>query len=89
MPEQWPETQPQRLRAAREATWQGASSPAVTGNCDRAAQSRGARLTPAAHCVLATRHDIFALLVFTRNHFKFDGCVTHSMVSLRKNRDNR
>lgn len=45
-------------------------------------------LTPAAHCVFATRHDIFALLVFTRNHFKLDGCVTHSMVSLRKNKDN-
>jgi len=41
----------------------------------------GAVLTPASHCVLATSHDIFTLLIFTRNHFKFYGCVTHSMVS--------
>lgn len=41
-------------------------------------------LTPAAHCVLAARHDIFTLLVFTRNHFKLDGCITHPMVSKKK-----
>lgn len=52
-------------------------------------REKGKLLTPAAHCVLATRHDIFTLLVFTRNHFKFDGSVTHSMVSLRENKDNR
>jgi hypothetical protein len=37
--------------------------------------------------VLAACHDIFTLLVFSRNHFKLDGCVTHSMVSLRENKD--
>lgn len=46
----------------------------------------GGVLTPPAHCVLAARHDVFALLVFTRNHLKLDGCVTHSMVSSRENR---
>lgn len=50
-------------------------------------REEGRVLTPAAHCVLAARHDIFTLLVFTRNHFKLDGCVTHSMVSLRENKD--
>lgn len=40
-------------------------------------------LTPPAHCVFAARHNIFALLVFPRNHFKLDGCVTHAMVSFK------
>lgn len=42
---------------------------------------RGGGLTPASHCVLAARHDVFALLVFTRNHFKLDGGVSHPVVS--------
>lgn len=48
--------------------------------------SREGVLTPPAHCVLATRHDVFTLLVFPRNHFKLDRRVTHPMVSLRENR---
>lgn len=38
-------------------------------------------LTPPPHGVLATGHDIFTLLIFTRNHFKLDGRVTHPVVS--------
>lgn len=47
-------------------------------------QGRRQILTPPAHCVFAACHNIFTLLVFPRNHFKLDGCVTHSMVSFRR-----
>lgn len=45
----------------------------------------GEVLTPTAHSVLATRHDIFTLLVFTRNHFKLDRGIPHPMVSVGGN----
>lgn len=42
------------------------------------------QLTPAAHSVLPTCHHIFTLLVFPRNHLKFDAGVSHSVVSVKK-----
>lgn len=91
MPGQRPGTKPQRLEALGEAIGSKPAGDTPSGRLKAwwvAGGEEGA-LTPAAHCVLAARHDIFALLVFTRNHFKLDGCVTHSMVSLRENKDNR
>ena len=41
-------------------------------------------LTPATNSVLPTGHHIFTLLVFPRNHFKFNAGVSHSMVSMGK-----
>lgn len=83
---QWPKTKPQGLKTPREARegHQQGNTPQWSSD----SREEGKFLTPAAHCVLSARHDIFTLLVFTRNHFKLDGCVTHSMVSLRENKDN-
>ena len=64
----------------------GQWSPGSLKACVWVYWGRGVCLTPAAHCVLATRHDIFTLLVFTRNHFKLDGGIPHPMVSVGENR---
>lgn len=88
-PEQWPKTKPQRLRLPERPHGRVPSPQQSLEIVVGWQEVKEAVLTPAAHCVFAARHDIFTLLVFTRNHFKLDGCVTHSMVSLRKSIDNR